>query len=90
MVSTSFTGMSGGNFGSMDNMGNMGGFGGRDMGGRMSGKVRGEILFCSGWSELTIPLVFRHVQVWNGWNGPRFWSQRYANKSRVWRFFWNG
>lgn len=44
MDSTSFTGMSGGNFGSMDNMGNMGGFGGRDMGGRMSGKVRGEIL----------------------------------------------
>lgn len=37
--------MSGGNFGSMDNMGNMGGFGGRDMGGRMSGEARGEILF---------------------------------------------
>lgn len=29
----------------MGNMGNMGGFGGRDMGGRMSGEVRGEILF---------------------------------------------
>lgn len=28
----------------MDNMGNMGGFGGRDMGGRMSGEVRGEFL----------------------------------------------
>lgn len=38
--------MSGGSFGSMDNMGSMGGFGGRDMGGRMSGKVRGEFL-CS-------------------------------------------
>lgn len=38
------TGMSGGSFGSMDNMGSMGGFGGRDMGGRMSGKVRGQFL----------------------------------------------
>lgn len=41
MASPVLTGMSGGSFGSMDNMG---GFGGRDMGGRMSGKVRGGFL----------------------------------------------
>lgn len=47
-------GMSGGSsFGSMDNMGSMGGFGGRDMGGRMSGKVGGEFL-C--WLPLLLAL----------------------------------
>lgn len=57
-------------------------------------QVSSEVSFCSrcysGWSEVTFLFVFRHVQVWNGWNGPRLWSQRYANESRIWRFLWNG
>ena len=75
----------------MDNMGNMGGFGGRDMGGRMSGKVRGEFLLTAARLVLRCDFfVFRHVQVWNGWNGPRLWSQRHSNESGIWRFLWNG